>query len=273
MRYARQGLAVLPAILIVLSSCAAPPDNLHDREGHIFFSVIEAYKNGAEGVEPSLCLSQETEQIYGCCNFSIAASLRRFGPQLNIDIQGIEMYDLCLTALGPATRADLLELDNGLYTLEFRDGLQRCRYILTVTDDALSVADPPGAGLAGFVRPKSRVWWRYPKNSFVVLCGTKEETAWVNEDFLQKLRAAVEVEEILFPADGDLGYPRAPQGHSVNHPARYFVYAAESDYAAAGEVLRAYVRDVIGQMPGVSIWLCNWKNQSYRSWMMTGASQ
>jgi hypothetical protein len=276
MRYLRRCLLVLPAVLIgliVLSSCAAPPADLNAREGRIFFSVSEVFRNGAEGVEPSLGLGQETEKIYGCCNYSIAASLHRFGGRLNISIEGIEMYDVCLTALGPATRLDLLELEEGVYDLEFMDGPNRCHYILTVTENAFLVADPPGVAPPGFVKPKFRVWWRYPRNSFAVLCGTMEDSAWVNEDFLQKLRAAVGLEEITFPADGELGYPRAPEGHWVDHPARYFAYAAESDFAAAGEVLEAYVRDVIGRMPGVGIWLINWKNQSFRSWMMTGASE
>ena len=176
---------------------------------------------------------------------------------------------------GHATRISST-LEEGVYDLEFMDGPNRCHYVLTVTEKALPFRSPilPASRCPDSPQPKFRVWWRYPRNSFAVLCGTTEDSAWVNEDFLsQKLRAAVELEEITFPADGELGYPRAPQGHWVDHPARYFVYAAESDFAAAGDVLEAYVRDVIGQMPGVSIWLLNWKNQSFRSWMMTGASE
>jgi hypothetical protein len=272
MKGASSRLLIFSAVLIVCSSCA-PSKNLTAREGRIFFSFGEAFLGGKEGVEPSLCLAQETEKIYGCCNFSIEASLRRFGGSLTMSLQGIDMDRVCLTALGPATRADLVELEDGLYSLEFIDGSQRCRYDLSVTEASLTVTDPPGIVQPGFVQPKFRVWWRYPRNSFVYLCGTTEETAWIYEDLLQALRAAVALEEIVFPADGELGYPRAPQGHYVDHPARYFVYAAESDYAAAGEVLRAYVRDVIGQTQGVGISFRNWKNEWYRSWLMPGPSE
>jgi len=259
----------LSAALVLLAACAQK--NITTREGRFFFAVSEAYPGGKEGIEPSLFLSMETEKIYPCCNYSIETFFQRLGSLLSVNVRGIYKPDICLTALGPAFWGDFLKLEEGVYSLEFLDGFQKSVFELTVAQDSVTVADTSGAG-GGFALPKYTVFWRYPRNSFALLCGTMDDTAWIYEDFLSRLRAAVELQEIEFPAFGELGYPRAPQGHHVNHPARFFSYAEESDFQAAGEVLRAYVRDVIGQPLGVSIWLLNWKNESFRSWQMAGTS-
>ena len=267
MKASKACFLLLSAVLVLFAACAQK--NITAREGRLFFAVHEAYPGGKEGVEPSLLLSMETEKIYGCCNFIIDAFIHHLGSLLSVDIRGILQPDICLTALGPACLGHFLELEEGVYSLEFMDGLQKNVFELTVTQDSMTVAEASGSGL-GFALPKYTVFWRYPRNSFAILCGMMNDTAWIYEDFISRLRAAVELQEIEFPAYGELGYPRAPQGHHVNHPARFFSYAEESDFQAAGDVLRAYVRDVIGQPQGVSIWLLNWKNESFRSWQMAG---
>lgn len=262
---------VLLGLACLLPSMACHEKVLSAREGRILFAVREAYPFGQEGVEPTIVLDLETEKIYGCCNYSIESAFRRIGNRLLVGIEGIYMPELCLTALGPAYASRELVLEAGSYTLEISDGPLRSEFLVEVTDDALSVtAAAPATGLLlpGLAAPKFSSWWRYPRNSFVYLCGTTEELAWVYEDFLSRLGAAAGLREIEFSAQGELGYPRAPQGHHVDHPARYFVYEDEGRFAAAGAALEAYVRDVIGQMSGTSIWLRDWKNRSYRSWMM-----
>ncbi len=268
---------VLLGLACLLPSFACNEKVLSSREGRILFSVREAYPYGQEGVEPSIVLDLETEKIYGCCNFSIESAFRRIGNRLLIGIEGIYMPELCLTALGPAYSSRELDLEAGSYTLEISDGPLRSEFLVEVTDDALTVtaaAPAPGLPLPGLAVPKFSSWWRYPRNSFVYLCGTTEELAWVYDDFLSRLRAEAGLREIEFPAYGELGYPRAPQGHHIDHPARYFVYDDEERFAAAGEALRAYLRDVLGQEePGVGISLRNWKNEWFRSWTMAGTSR
>lgn len=265
----RCGRVVFPLFLVgVFSLAGCSPKDIRALEGRIFFSVQESYRQMAEGVEPSLYLSMETEKAYECCNYSIVADYQRAGAVQKVDIRGIEVPVICLTAFGPARGDRFLELEEGVYTLEFRYGpLFRSVYKMTISREAVAINQT--SGLAGlFTVPKFTVWWRYPRNSFAVICGTTTDKVWIYEDFLGRLRAAVDLTAHIFPPAGEIGYPRAPQGHQVNHPARYFVYRSEADFAAAGAVLRAYVRDVIGQTQGVSIWLLNWKNESFRSWMM-----
>jgi hypothetical protein len=259
-------LLLLAAGLLVLTACS--PKDIQPFEGRLSFQVKESYRQMAEGVEPSICLSMETEKIYECCNYSIVADFLRTNALLMLDIKGIERPAICLTALGPAVGGRFLELGEGVYSLEFRCGsARRSVYELAVNGEAITIAESSGAG-GTFTVPQSTLWWRYPRNSFAVICGTTVETAWVFEDFLGRLQAGVDLVLHEFPPDGEIGYPRAPQGYYVNHPSRFFLYGEAVDFEEAGEILREYVRDVIGGMTGVNIWLLNWKNESFRSSMM-----
>jgi hypothetical protein len=259
-------LLLLAAGLLVLTACS--PKDIQPFEGRLSFQVKESYRQMAEGVEPSICLSMETEKIYECCNYSIVADFLRTNALLMLDIKGIERPAICLTALGPAVGGRFLELGEGVYSLEFRCGsARRSVYELAVNGEAITIAESSGAG-GTFTVPQSTLWWRYPRNSFAVICGTTVETAWIFEDFLGRLQAGVDLVLHEFPPDGEIGYPRAPQGYYVNHPSRFFLYGEAVDFEEAGEILREYVRDVIGGMTGVNIWLLNWKNESFRSSMM-----
>ena len=263
-------LLFLAVGLLVLTDCS--PKDIQPFEGRLFFAVKESYRQMAEGVEPSLYLVMETEKIYGCCNYRIPFDLGRYGARLNVDIRGIEVPVICLTALGPAVGARFLEIENGIYSLEFHCGsARRSVYELAVNGEAITIAESSGAG-GTFTVPQSTLLWRYPRNSFAVICGTTVETDWVFEDFLGRLQAGVDLVPHEFPLDGEIGYPRAPQGYYVNHPSRFFLYGEDEDFMAAGEILREYVRDVIGGMTGVNIWLLSWKNESFRSWMMGSES-
>jgi hypothetical protein len=257
-------LALMAGLTLFWGS-ACSERTLTPREGRVVFSVGESYRSTPG--PPTIQLRLETEKIYPCCNYILVTRLSHSGSEFIADIQGIDESVVCFTSLGPAGFSEFIELGNGRYALQFRDGHEWSAYWLTVDEGALTIQGQAESG-SGLAIPASTVFWRYPQNSFAVICGTTVETAWVFEDFLSRLRAAVELREIEFPAYGELGYPRAPQGHWVNHPGRYFGYGDPQDFAAAGEVLRTYVRDVIGPLQGVGIELRNWLNESYMSWLM-----
>ena len=166
---------VLLGLACLLPSMACHEKVLSAREGRILFAVREAYPFGQEGVEPTIVLDLETEKIYGCCNFSIESAFRRIGNRLLVGIEGIYMPELCLTALGPAYSSRELVLEPGSYTLEISDGPLRSEFLIDVTDEALSVttaASAAGLQSPGLAAPLFTSWWRYPRNSFVYLCGT-----------------------------------------------------------------------------------------------------
>lgn len=236
-------------------------------EGGLFFAVSESYADLSRITEPALALSMATEKIYGCCNFRIETDVRTPDGQFQVEIRGVDMSGPCLMALGPACSRDFTDLPAGIYTLVLKEGLRQDSYVLEVKPESVTVSGGPPAWV-GFTRPRFTVFWRYPRNSFAYLCGTTEDTVWIYEDFLAKLRAEVELEEHIFPPNGEIGFPRATQGYHRDMPGRYFVYRTEEDFARAGEILRSYSRDVISQYQGVGVWLLNWKNQEYCSWLL-----
>jgi hypothetical protein len=261
MKRAVAAFAVLLVPSLFAVRCAAPVNS--PIEGKVLFKVQETY--AAENTEPVLTLLMETEKVYGCCNYRIQDDLSLAGHEIRVDLQGIVVPEMCLTACGPATSYEPLALADGSYTLRFTKSLFMSNRSLTLTPEKIEV----GAAISDFVAPQARVFWRYPKNSFAYLCGTMTDTAWIYDDFLAQLRAAVPLEEITFPEYGETGYPRATQSYWNNGPARYFIYENESDFDRAGELLRVYAQQVISQHSGVGIWLLNWKNRAFRSWLMT----
>jgi len=261
------GVLTLVAGFALCGVSACSERTLTPREGRVLFSVGESFQSSGDPGPPTIHLRLETEKVYPCCNYALVALLTRSRNEIVADIQGVDESGVCLTALGPAGFGEFLELETGRYALRFRDGREWSAYWLTVDEGALTIQGQAESG-SGLAVPASTVFWRYPQNSFAVICGTTVETAWIFEDFLSRLKAAVELREIEFPAYGELGYPRAPQGYWVDHPGRYFVYEDPQDFAAAGEVLRTYVRDVIGPLQGVGITLLNWRNESFKSWLM-----
>jgi len=118
-----------------------------------------------------------------------------------------------------------------------------------------------------FTETEFEVFWRYPRNSFVYLCGTMTETSWICDDFLSVLLRGVDLEEFKFPDYGEISYPRSSQGHYYDMPARYFIYKSEGDFDKAGEILKSYNESIISSYSGVGISLTNWKNRYYYSWL------
>jgi hypothetical protein len=250
-------------ILSVFFVCCAIPEK-SPIEGKVLFKVQETYY--AENTEPVMTLLMETEKVYGCSNYQIEHTVSIAGKEIHVDLQGIYKGG-CDTSLGPASSREPLNLVDGSYVLRFTKGLFSSNSSLAVTPEKIEI----GAVGLDFIIPQATVFWRYPKNSFAYLCGTTTDTAWIYDDFLAQMRTAVPLEELTFPDYGEIGYPGATQGHWYDGPARYFVYESESDFDSAGELLRTYTQQIISQYSGVAIWLLNWKNRSFRSWLMAGS--
>jgi hypothetical protein len=239
-----------------------PDDSLYPIEGRILFRVTESYNCPEGECEPSVWLVMSTEKIYGCYNFDIRSLIHQAGTQVAVVLQGIYKPDLCMTAAGPATAAQALELAPGTYHLRYWLGDLVDRYDVTVTDDAIVVREVA----AGFTHPLTYLTWRYPPKSFAYLCGTMTATSWICGDFLDSLQATGRFVEFAFPDSGSIPYPSESAGHYYDMPARYFRYETKADYDTAGAILGRYSRDVISQQQGVSLSLVNWKHRQYRSW-------
>jgi len=242
------------------------PNSLVAVEGSITFKVHESHKEYDCNCEPSIVLSMATEKIYGCCNFSIKSEISCSGNNIDVKILGVYIPNVCLTALGPAGSRDFLSLTEGRYYLNFIYKFMMDRYELTVSDSSIEV-NKIFSLFPNFTKPEFLVFWRYPRNSFVYLCGTMTETSWICSDFLDILLREVDLEEFNFPDYGEICYPRSSEGHYYDMPAKYFIYKNEEDFDKAGEILESYSKSVLSNYPGVGLSLTNWKNRFFYSWL------
>jgi len=256
-------LVFVTSLFLLLSCDIFDSQELKPIESDIIFSVQEGYRDHDSVSEPTIMLSMATEKHYGCCNWQIVSEIGVQRSQIAVHILGIYAPEICLPAFGPAQSTSFLEISEGKYSLYFYYRGVRDRYALTVTDSFVKVA----GDVSQLTKPEFELFWRYPPNSFVYLCGTTTETSWICGDFLDTLSGEISLEEFEFPDSGEIPYPRLSMGHYYDMPARYFYYEKDEDFAEAGGILKSYTEDVIAQYSGVGISLTSWKNEKYRSWL------
>lgn len=101
--------------------------------------------HGLTDTEPPkhlVCLTQWTDEIFGCINFSIVEQVSVGSGLINIRHQGIGMPDLCMTALGPAASSEGFELPVGTYVLRFRNGNQVDEYEMIADGETVTISAP-----------------------------------------------------------------------------------------------------------------------------------
>lgn len=264
---------VIPLCMTIILGCESstspcvdrgPDDSLDPIDGHVRFLVKEKHYCPGDYCEPSIVLLMHTEKIYGCCNYGLESEVRIAGNVVRIRLRGVYKPDVCLTALGPAQGAHVLKLAPGKYDFRFCLGCDTDRYEVTITDEAIAVRELS----AGFMESLSQLRWRFPHESFCYLCGTRTETSWICDAFLDSLMATGRFVEFTFPDSGDIPYPQGSAGHYYDMPGRYFRYTSEADFDTAGAILERYSQEVISQQPGVGLSLWNWKYKRYLSWLM-----
>ena len=239
------------------------PKELRPIEGKIIISIHEGYQDHDSISEPSIMLSMATEKIYPYFNWSIPSKITVGSNKISIDLLGIHVPELGLPAIGPAKFTSFLDISEGEYLLYFYYRGVIDRYVLTITDSSIEITEY----VSQFTKPKFKLFWRYPPNSFVYLCGTTTETSWICEDFLDTLLSEIDLEEFQFPDFGEIPYPRSSDGHYYDMPAKYFFYKKDDDFDKAGEILKSYTQNVIAQYSGIGISLISWDNKKYFSWL------
>lgn len=253
------------ASLLFFSCSAGTLESLDPIAGKILFKVSEGHTQPYCDCEPEIVLYMETEKIYPCCNFTIKSNIDSKEKKITVTLRGIFRPEICLTALGPARSQNFLNLSEGVYSLVFVNGLLSDNYLLDIKPDKIEVKSM--TPMPNFTEPQIRIFWRYPRNSFVYLCGTTAETTWIWDDFLSRLRAEIDLQEFRFPGLGENPYPPSPQGYQFNMPARYFIYKTAADFDKAGEILKVYSKTVLPNLSGVGLSLTNWKGKMYASWL------
>lgn len=242
-----------------------PPSNteLKTLDSDIRFRITEGHPEYGKIDEPVAMLMMMTEKEYGCCNWSLASRITTKRRSINVNFVGILVPEICLTAIGPASSVSVLDISPGEYGLTFSHRNVTDVYRLEVTVSSFQITKENSE----FTSPQTDLFWRYPKNSFVYLCGTTTETSWLCADFLDSLKSKINIDEFHFPEAGEIPYPRASSGHYYDMPAKYFTYQTDADFDRAEEMLRAYKQNVIKDQPGIGISLINWKSKYFYSWL------
>ena len=227
-------------------------------EGNIVFSIQEIYKNYDSISEPSIILAMSTEKIYPCCNYTLLSEVLVRDNKISVNLSGISIPEIGLTALGPASSSSFLDISPDEYLLDFSYIDLEDKYVVTVTDSSIKIREIESQ----FTNPRFKLYWRYPPNSFVYLCGTTIETSWMCDDFLDTLLREIDIEEFKFENSGEIPYPLMSKGHYYDMPAKYFYYDKDEDFDKAGEILKEYTKNNITQNS-----LINWNNKQYLSWL------
>lgn len=257
-------------LLIMVLNCNRERDSITGSYVHLdnakyHFSIGEGYISSDSVSNPIFILKMKTDKIYGCCNFKIHTKTTFVSNTIEIEILGVLIEgDICLTALGPARTSMFLDLTEGDYYLHIKEGGTLDKFHISIYEDKLEIFKVNSE----FCDPIFTLYWRYPKKSFVYLCGTTTETSWVCSDFLDSLQQYIDLSEFYFNDYGEICYPTSSQGHYYDMSAKYFYYEKEEEFDEAGRILEEYVKNHINPNIGIGISLINWKNKRYLSWMM-----
>jgi len=232
--------------------------------GKIQFSISESYEKYDVPSTPQIILSLKTEKIYGCMNYQIANTSTIKNGTVDVRISGVIIPEICLTALGPATAETRLDLPNGNYKLILHSGNFSNSYNLSIADRSISIDQSTYSE----TQPLYRLYWRYPPNSFVYMCGTLLQDSTISTDFLDTLKSKIDLQEFVFPDSGKVPYPTASDGHYYDMPAKYFYYKSETDFDKIGNIMKDYKAKYLSNKTGYGISIVSWMNKSFYSWLL-----
>lgn len=137
-------LAIFVLFLSFFQSCQTKNPLIHEMrplEGKIIFSIAEGLPDNVAVGVPRIMLSMRTEKWYTCCNYSIATEVSRIGNRISVGISGINIPNICLTALGVARYQAPLDLTDGVYSLIISNRDYDDRYEVRVAGSSIEIIE------------------------------------------------------------------------------------------------------------------------------------
>ena len=250
--------------VLVLSACLNGTTNtindIEDESFNIFFR--EWFPNQATEF-PEMVIALSSTKDFNCSNYWINTDYEIDGNTITIDFLSIEIGTVCSTAMGPATGIIPIDLTEGTYNLELKNGSVTETFQVVVTEESFTISGNTDSD--SFII-SNEIVYRFPEKSFALVGGTDTDNQFLYENFLDSIKTNFEIEEFTFAEDGYIPYPDSGSGHNINYPSSYFTYADEDDFQSIGNYLIDYSSRKITSDSGVSIAIYNWKNYAYRSW-------
>lgn len=254
------------SLLIILTFISCEPEEPTISDGEIFATDIElypkeVYARNEQGL-PILKLILQTSDIYPCYNYKIDFSKSFEKDELTILVNNIYKPDICLTALGPAIGT--LELPETTRELKIVRGDQTDTYDVNINAEQIEIL-PRTTEFTDLVNP---ITFRYPENSFAVVCGTNLDQTELCANFLEKLDDVQSLSSYTFPENGRTPYPDSSSGNWNNTPSRYFIYENETALIEAVEQFEMFTYQNLSPDDGNSLSIITWDNQSYYSYQL-----
>ena len=252
--------------IIFLQNCNTVEPKTNTRiDSKIILKFYESYPviNDKEIGVPQIYLSLFTEKLYPCCNYRLKLQKTINGNYINIRIYNVIEPNICMTAFGPALEVLPLDLQNGEYNLRIYSNQVVDNYIVTISDEKISVKERSSKNSYSIYD----TYYRFPQNTFVYMCGTLVSTKYIYDDFLDTLKSKIKLQEYSFPDGIQKPYPDSMGGHYYEKTAKYFKYETEEDFDKIGNIMNAYTKNHSNDMFGVSIVVTNWLNKSFYSWI------
>ena len=254
-------------LLVITESCnSTNPDTNSIIDSNIKFKITEVHPvsgSSSMGI-PQIHLILTTEKIYPCFNYGINLFKSISGRNITINLLGLNVPNICLTALGPASADVPMQVGNGEYNLNIKSKGITDSYIVNVSDSLITVSNKNGE----ISSPAYNKYYRFPKNSFAYYCGTTIEDKYICDDFLDTLKSKINIKEFYFPEDGQKPYPDSSMGHYYDMPAKFFIYNSEEDFDKIGSIMSSYKKSVIKDKQGIGISIVNWENKYFYSWLI-----
>ena len=251
--------------LLVVAACdrvgPAEPEAERVAPGDLVLAVREIHGFGNTSVgEPEVGLFLNTERVYPCFNYFLDATTDVQERTITVRVSDVIVPVICLAAFGPAMYRTSLPVTDGVYTLRIVNGLATDEFVLEVTAAAVELRRQT----ASFTRLSLDRAWRYPHQSFATVCNAAEGGEARCEEFRAAVLTAVPLERFEFGEGGEVPYPQSFSNHGQDWRAEYYRYAAEEDFAGVGAVVQSFA----ARYPGVWLYVVNWRNEAYRSWVV-----
>ncbi|MEX1136481.1 MAG: hypothetical protein WEB89_06240 [Balneolales bacterium] len=262
MKHTRILIACIVATTLI--SCNLNSGDDEEEIGSIESNVlVQVFESHLEIGPPSVAFHFQTEDMEPCSNYDILNEFSISGEVIVNDFEGIFRPNLCTEPGGPATSTNFTDLQNGEYLLEINYEENTDLYNVAITEDSITV----NAEESNFTSAPFEVSWRFPENSFALLCGTADGSSAPCDDFEGILADSLNLQETTFPDSGYVPYPQSTSDLGADFeydaPALYFIYNTRNDFEEAVTLLGEYDTEINAAASGVAIFMMNWEGEQY----------
>lgn len=277
--------AHLPALLITALAIAGLAADARAQSPGVTgfeFAIREADGAGTNEVaDPRIFLTIETHDILSCWSIPVRTEVTEDTVQLDVsDPLPPPAGSGCIAVPIPAAVDMPLDLAPGEYLLAFNWRGTTDTYDLVVTGEyteltakSATFTSPhlnqmfgPHSIRASYDVPGHSRWYRFPRASFILTCGSVTGDEQFCEAFTERMQS-LDVSPIELASDGIWPFPTQTNGHYYDAPTRLYKYEDEAVWSDAKGQLADYIEGSFSTC-GRSLAVENWRNDFAYSWLI-----